>query len=355
MLKLKITVLLILNFVSFKLKSLEMPYIAPDEDFRLYDLNTDLNNSLNIGYINNIYNPIEEQILDEQILDEQILDKKILEEKISEQALENLDDYNNRELNPETESVQKFNSQKNKNHKCDICLKKFKRSRDVEVHMRSHTGQKPFYCNVPDCKESFSTKNGLVQHMTKHTQNRPFKCEQCNKTFKCNRNLKDHGKVHDSNRIIFSCDREDCSATFRSKSSFNAHMKRHLGLTKMFSCNICGKGFERDITLRQHIRTHTGERPYKCTFLGCDKTFVAHSNKIDHEKLHLDYRPYECNICHNRFKLKGHLKQHKTTHNKQKAYTCDLCFNGYSRKWNLITHLEQQHNLDHIEALNLLK
>ena len=31
-------------------------------------------------------------------------------------------------------------------------------------------------------------------------------------------------------------------------------------------CRICGKGYARPSTLKTHMRTHSGERPYRCTY-----------------------------------------------------------------------------------------
>ncbi|VDB92003.1 unnamed protein product [Peniophora sp. CBMAI 1063] len=53
-----------------------------------------------------------------------------------------------------------------------------------------------------------------------------------------------------------------------------------------YECEYCGKGFTRPSSLKIHIHSHTGERPYKCTFGGCERTFSVLSNMRRHARTH---------------------------------------------------------------------
>lgn len=54
-------------------------------------------------------------------------------------------------------------------HQCSICLKHFSSASAVQIHFRTHTGDRPFKCTV--CSKAFTTKGNLKVHMGTHMWN----------------------------------------------------------------------------------------------------------------------------------------------------------------------------------------
>lgn len=167
----------------------------------------------------------------------------------------------------------------NENVQCPVCKGVFIKS-SLDVHMRTHTGAKPFSCLI--CNKDFSTRWNLKLHKWTHASrvSKPFKCDQCNGAFVRESDYVSHMNSHKSIKP-YTCNY--CGARFIRKYNCQRHVKEHENV-KTFSCTVCGKLFHRSYYLKDHMRVHSGVRPYTCHI--CGKTSTTKSNHNKHVQIH---------------------------------------------------------------------
>ncbi|XP_041472505.1 zinc finger protein 11-like [Lytechinus variegatus] len=231
----------------------------------------------------------------------------------------------------------------------------------------------PCNCNRADCSRSMhsSTKN---HETTTSKDKRTLQCLVCALSFSEESQLREHfQRCHYI--VIESEDMTQCShckKSFRCNSDFVTHeakcsLGKQFGLSsfkkldsddsrfnegtlqngdkdfsqKLFNFPHHGESFPSKCDLANHNVNHYGNS-YKCD--------ISSQEKNEHERSHKEQRPFECQYCKKRFKLKHHLQDHMRIYTNEKHYECPYCNKKFSQKKERDMHVIEHPGVDFPEC-----
>ena len=249
--------------------------------------------------------------------------------------------------------------------KCDQCPYTSCSSSDIRRQIIwTHSDQRPWKCLFQECALWFKTEYALIRHKRKHEASLEL-------------------------RRPHPCNHDNCNYRAGSTGSLKLHVwtKHTAGRTRDIKCPICPKIFCSQLSIKEHIRTHTREKQYgcdqcnfkthchrsisihgktvhegtkdhKCTFSGCSFSAARHSNLGNHLRTHSTdpkvQRPFPCRFpnCTYRTSSKGNLTSHVTARHdpsRTREYSCPLCPKSFYDKTNMRAHINTAHTREKVK------
>ncbi|XP_067636630.1 zinc finger protein 431-like isoform X2 [Eurosta solidaginis] len=223
-----------------------------------------------------------------------------------------------------------------------------------------------FIKNEPIEDDEENTEYTDTIHSTYFVNKEEFTTEEQKVTVPCKENLEEGKQLkHQGNEL--ECD--ICGKCFYRKSYLRQHKRTHSG-EKPYKCDICERRFANLSHVSVHMRTHTGEKPYKCKY--CESVFVQLNVLHRHLRMHLGVNIHRCKFCPLAFPLASELRLHLACHKneepetrernitalkeeaklkqklleiryknirkKNQQYPCDICGKHFKTNWVLKIH-----------------
>uniref|UniRef100_A0A3P9LNS9 Zinc finger protein 131 n=1 Tax=Oryzias latipes TaxID=8090 RepID=A0A3P9LNS9_ORYLA len=193
-------------------------------------------------------------------------------------------------------------SQADNMFRCNKCERSFKQYSHLKQHIKSHLGslERPHVCS--HCGKAYTREGALKQHINtfhfeaeelsqnQKPQKKVHVCEYCKKNFDHFGHFKEHLRKHTGEKP-YEC--PDCHEKFARNSTLKCHMAAcqngagaKKGRKKLYECQVCSSVFNSWDQFKDHLASHTGEKPNHCTV--CDMWFTHPKELTAHLKeIHL--------------------------------------------------------------------
>lgn len=214
-------------------------------------------------------------------------------------------------------------SKQNKIFKCSLCGKEFISKNTLKKHLRNKHMKKELSCHL--CKRTFDTEYARKKH--RKTCSWKFESTLVNTQYKC----------------------DLCGHMDTSMNDFLNHTRNCEG--QYYDCDICEERFTKKQAIREHMYSHTKEKPYSCDV--CQKSFLLkrrlhlHIRRVHILKLGTTSKQtYTCITCHKQYRCKQSLRTHVLSHldmDTVTPYICQLCGKQYSSRGNMNRHIAVRH------------
>ena len=111
--------------------------------------------------------------------------------------------------------------------------------------------------------------------------------------------MKHHERIHlePKHHKYFHCSYEGCTYKNQILYETKHHIQNYHIKDEKFKCPVCDKRFSALRCVNKHVKTHSQERKFECTFPGCGMKFKRSYALQTHKLRHSDLKPMKCELC----------------------------------------------------------
>ncbi|KAK6479305.1 sal-like protein 4 [Huso huso] len=243
-------------------------------------------------------------------------------------------------------------------HKCKYCGKVFGNDSALQIHLRSHTGERPYKCNI--CGNRFTTKGNLKVHFQRHKEKFPHIRMNPYPVPEHLDNIPTSSGIpygmsmapEESNFVdskpamlptsVFPQPMLQSLTASQDSPSGNEPSSQRPSSSGSDGASISSSMFNQDMGSDQNLESPEGfaSMPH----LNGDELpgeQGSETAKLQRMVESLEKKtgdPNECFICHRVLSCQSSLKMHYRTHTGERPYKCKICDRAFSTRGNLKAH-----------------
>ncbi|XP_026860569.2 zinc finger protein 507 [Electrophorus electricus] len=202
-------------------------------------------------------------------------------------------------------------------YRCRLCLYSSGNKGYIKQHLRVHRQRRPYQC--PICEHIACSSKDLENHMIHHCKTRMYQCKNCSETFHYKNQLRSHERdSHEAGDNVAASPpvTETAASTDKGEKMLDEDLASE---QKVFKCDVCDYTSSTYVGVRNHRRIHNSDKPYRCC--SCDFATTNMNSLKSHMRRHPQehqavqlLEQYRCSlcgyVCSHPPSLKSHMWKH---------------------------------------------